>query len=146
MLPIYFYVFDHSLEYDWPLRGQTLRENWLSFPSSYQLPGDPSLGVQFHVYLVSLCWDLVWLELVQVLCMLSNHYESIVMHNWPKVSRKYCSNPTTSISYFSAPLSTRMAEPWKEVMWRRWNFQSFLFSAIWSVIGSCVNHNLLQNR
>ena len=31
----------------------------------------PQLGVGLHVQLPSPCWDLIWLEVAQVLCMLS---------------------------------------------------------------------------
>lgn len=46
------------------------------FHSSHQLPVAPQLQVEFHEFLLSPCWNFVWLNLVMLLWMQSKTYVS----------------------------------------------------------------------
>lgn len=54
-----------------PTRGYPLKKLDSPSPGSYPFPLAPQLRVGLHASFPSPCWDFIWLELVQVLCVLS---------------------------------------------------------------------------
>lgn len=70
------------------LLGTTPLEKIFAFPSSYQLPIAPYVGLRFYDHPPSSCLDFVWLELVQVLGMLLQP-SWIHMCIYPDVSGKH---------------------------------------------------------
>lgn len=46
-----------------PTSSNTHKENWLPFPSCYQLSTVHWLGVRLHIHFLSICWDLFRLSL-----------------------------------------------------------------------------------
>lgn len=63
----------------------TLKKTECPFPKSYQSPMDPQLRVRLPAHLPSSCWNFVCLEIIRVLCMLSQP-PWVQMDNGPAMS------------------------------------------------------------
>lgn len=74
-------------------------------PSSYQLPMAPELWLLLHVHLPSPCWDCFWIELMQVLWMLSQPL-SVQTYNYAVVSVNAALLLLLSLSSLSSPYTT----------------------------------------
>lgn len=74
-------------------------------PSSYQLPMATELWLLLHVHLPSPCWDCFWIELMQVLWMLSQPL-SVQTYNCAVVSVNAALLLWLSLSSLSSPYTT----------------------------------------
>lgn len=145
------YVFGYML-FRWTMvvnvSGPTLLEKSDSpFPSGYQWPIAPWLGVGLGVYLPSPCWDLFWLvnavTVAEFMCVAVPLCLLDTLSVYPS---------TTSGSYRLPPLSSVVIiEPWEEGMWERGPIYdsaicSLSLSVPWPVVGLCVNPHLLRKE
>lgn len=111
VLSIYLEMCDLPLQWGWPIRGYTLKENLLSLPQNLGIASISSVWDSTHLH--TLCCDFAYLECEQILSILWQHW--ICMCQPPCVSKDQfsCSCPPQSLQSYniSAPSSEMFSEP-----------------------------------